>query len=228
MTRPTPGQLTLPLECRPRERLVDKGADGLSDIELVAVVAGRGTHHFEALAVGHRVLAKLGSLSAVSEASPHELCAIRGVGPAAAAALLAAVELGRRAGRPMPLRRTIATAADVAEVCADEMASFDREHFRAIVLDTRNRLIGMEDISVGSLTTALVHPRELFKAAIRRSAAGVVVVHNHPSGDVTPSLADIELTRRLARAGDVLGIDLLDHVIVGQGRWTSLKELNYI
>lgn len=134
-------------------------------------------------------------------------------------------ERGSRACGP---RRRIACAADVAAVCGEEMAAYDREHFRAMALDSKNQLIWMEDVSVGSLCASLVHPRELYKAAIRHSAAGVVVVHNHPLGDVTPFPADIELTRRLVRAGDVLGIDLLDHVIVGDGCWASLKELNYI
>lgn len=224
----TERQLELPLQVRPRERLRRAGTAALSDLELVAVVAGRGRTDLDALVVAQRVLAAWRSSRAIGQASISELCSIPGVGPATAASLLAAVELGRRATRPREPRPLVGSASDVAALCGEEMGGFDREHFRVMVLDTKNRLIAMEDVSIGSLSASLVHPRELYKAAIRRSAAGVVVVHNHPSGDVTPSLADIELTRRLAKAGDVLGIDLLDHVIVGDGRWTSLKELNYL
>ena len=222
------GQLVIPLEAGPRERLAEAGVEHLSDAELIALVIGRGLRHPGALFAAHDLLGACLGLRGLASASMTELCLVDGVGPAGACALIASVELGRRAARPREPRRVIASAADVAAVVGEQMAGYDREHFRAMVLDTKNRLIGVEDVSVGSLSASLVHPRELYKAAIRRSAAGVVVVHNHPSGDVTPSLADIELTRRLAKAGDVLGIDLLDHVIVGDGRWTSLKELNYI
>lgn len=226
--RAADGQLEFPSEVGPRERLMEVGAAALSDPELVALVVGRGSPPEAALELGHRVVAWCGPPRALAAASAVELCAVCGVGPSGAAALLAALELGRRATRPRGPRRVIGCAADVAALCGEEMAAYDREHFRAVALDSKNRLILMEDVSVGSLSASLVHPRELFKTAIRNSAAGVVVVHNHPSGDVTPSLADIELTRRLAKAGDVLGIDLLDHVIVGDGCFTSLKELNYI
>lgn len=221
-------QLTLPLETTPRRRLWMHGSETLSDVELLALAAGWGRSEHDALALGQRILVTWGSSRRLAAATACELCALPGVGPATAACVVAGLELGRRATRPAQPKPVIGSAADVGALIGEEMGLYDREHFRVLLLDTKNQLVGMEDISVGSLSQSLVHPRELFKAAIRRSAAGVVVVHNHPSGDATPSVADIELTRRLARAGDVLGIDLLDHVIVGDGRWTSLKELNYI
>jgi DNA repair protein RadC len=221
-------QGSLPFESRPRNRIALAGVDKLSDVELIALVGGRGLPPADALLLGQRVLLALGSVRNLRDAGVAELTRIPGIGPAGASALVAACELGRRTTRTMGPRARISCAADVAAVCGEEMAAYDREHFRVMALDTKNRLIVSEDISVGSLSASLVHPRELYKSAIRQSAAGVVVVHNHPSGDVTPSLADIELTRRLAKAGDVLGIDLLDHVIVGDGRWASLKELNYL
>jgi DNA repair protein RadC len=223
-----PDQLKLPFEARPRTRIALAGIERLSEVELIALVAGKGRSEGEALILGQRVLSAFGSLRDLRGAGVHELSRVEGIGPAGASALVAACELGRRATRPSGPRTLISCAADVAAVCGEEMAAYDREHFRVMVLDTKNRLIACEDVSIGSLSASLVHPRELYKSAIRRSAAGVVVVHNHPSGDVTPSLADIELTKRLVKAGDVLGIDLLDHVIVGDGRWTSLKELNYL
>lgn len=221
-------QLTFPVEATPRERLVEMGPTALSDAELLALVVGRGMGHAEAMVLGQRILTRCGTARSLVGTSQSELCSIGGVGPSGAAALIAALELGRRSTRPRGTRRVVGCAADVAALCGEEMAAYDREHFRLVALDSKNRLILMEDVSVGSLSASLVHPRELFKTAVRNSAAGIVVVHNHPSGDVTPSRADIELTRRLAKAGDVLGIDLLDHVIVGDGSYASLKELNHI
>ena len=159
-----------------------------------------------------------------------DLVVYRGVGPAAAARVVACLELGRRAGtwrrEPTP---SVARPEDAVALLAGRLRGQDREHFWALALDTKNRLIREVPVSVGSLNASIVHPRELFKTAVRLSAASVVVVHNHPSGDPTPSGADIQLTRRLARAGDVLGIELLDHVVIGDGgEWASLRELGLL
>lgn len=156
-----------------------------------------------------------------------DLLAIDGVGPAAAARVLACLEIGRRASTSRAeTRPTITTAEDVVEVCAGRLRGLDREHFWALALNTKNRLVKLFEVSVGSLNASIVHPRELFRDAVRASAASVVVVHNHPSGDPTPSGADIQLTRRLVRAGDVLGVELLDHVVIGDGgEWASLRDL---
>ncbi len=157
----------------------------------------------------------------------EDLLAMPGVGPATAARVLAGLEFGRRlvlpATQPPP---SITTPEDVVALCLPQLRGADREHFWALVLNTKNRLVRTVEVSVGSLNASIVHPRELFKEAVRLSAAAVVVVHNHPSGDPTPSGADIQLTRRLAKAGDVLGIELLDHVVIGDGgEHASLRDM---
>jgi DNA repair protein RadC len=147
-----------------------------------------------------------------------DLIALEGVGPAGAARLLACLELARRASAwPACERPVVSTPEDVVALCSTQLRGLDREHFWALVLSTKNRLLRMVEVSVGSLNASIVHPRELFKEAVRMSAPSVVVVHNHPSGDPTPSGADLQLTRRLAKAGEVLGIELLDHVVIGDG-----------
>lgn len=158
-----------------------------------------------------------------------DLIGVEGVGPAGAARLLAAVEMSRRA----QLSRAgeapvISTPEDVVAVCGPQLRALDREHFWALALNTKNRLLRILEVSVGSLNASIVHPRELFKDAVRASAASIVVVHNHPSGDPTPSGADIQLTRRLIKAGDVLGIDVLDHVVIGDGDHASLRDLGFM
>jgi DNA repair protein RadC len=157
----------------------------------------------------------------------EDLVAHDGVGPAAAARLLACLEISRRASCwRAPRRPTVSTPEDVVELCAGQWRGLDREHFWALALNTKNQLLRTIEVSIGSLNASIVHPRELFKEAVRVSAASVVVVHNHPSGDPTPSGADIQLTRRLVKAGDVLGIEVLDHVVIGDGgEYASLRDL---
>ncbi|MCL2504370.1 MAG: DNA repair protein RadC [Coriobacteriia bacterium] len=156
-----------------------------------------------------------------------DLVTLEGVGPATAARLLAAVEMGRRMRSTSSNRRmTVTTPEDVAGVCEPRLRGLDREHFLALALNSKNRLLRVIEISIGSLNASIVHPRELFKGAVRLSAASIIAVHNHPSGDPTPSGADISLTRRIVKAGDVLGIDVLDHVIIGtDGQHASLRDL---
>jgi DNA repair protein RadC len=159
--------------------------------------------------------------------SAEDLVRLPGVGPAGAARLLACLEMSRRASAwPASARPTVSTAQDVAAICATQLRGLDREHFWALALNTKNQLLRMVEISVGSLNASIVHPRELYKEAVRVSAASIVVVHNHPSGDPTPSGADLQLTRRLSRAGDVLGIELIDHVVIGDGgAFVSIREM---
>lgn len=219
----------LPLVERPREKLLARGVRNLEQRDLIAILLNSGTRSLSALALADLLLAQFRSLPALAEASVEELIALHGIGEAKAVRLSAAFELGRRVHRMAgELRPTIRSAQDAVELLQDSMRRLDREEFRAILLDVKNRVLEVETISVGHLTGALVHPREVFKKAIRRSSAAVILVHNHPSGDPTPSVDDIRVTRRLVEAGKLLGIDVLDHIILGDSRYTSLKEQGYV
>lgn len=196
--------------------------ESLSDAALIGLMVGATTE-----AAGRAVLDSHPAPDALWRAVPEELLRLPGVGRAGAARLLACLELSRRAASwPASARPVVSTAEDVVALCATQLRGLDREHFWVLLLNTKNQLLRMVEVSVGSLNASIVHPRELFKEAVRLSAASVVVVHNHPSGDASPSGADVQLTRRLARAGEVLGIELVDHVVIGDGgAHTSLREL---
>jgi len=206
----------------PRELLLSGRPESLSDSALVGVLIGES---------GREGAAELLRLHPIPDAlwrvSASDLTRIAGVGPAGAARVLACLEMSRRASAWKSSRKpTISTPEDVVDLCGPQLRGADREHFWALALNTKNQLLRMVEISVGSLNASIVHPRELFKEAVRESAASIVVVHNHPSGDPTPSGADIQLTRRLVKAGDVLGIEVLDHVIIGDGGdHASLRDL---
>lgn len=205
-----------------RVAVLEGRADSLSDASLVALIVAEGSDE-----VGRAVLEGQERPDGLWRASAEDLVRVRGVGPAGAARLLACLELARRASAwPAADRPLVSTPEDVVRLCATQLRGLDREHFWALVLSTKNRLLRMVEVSVGSLNASIVHPRELFKEAVRISAASVVVVHNHPSGDPTPSGADLQLTRRLVRAGEVLGIEVLDHVVIGDGgAHVSLREM---
>ncbi len=215
----------LPPEVRPRERLARDGERALSDAELLAIILRTGTKTNTALELAQKLLHQFGGLKGLHQSSLAELAKVKGVGLAKACQIKAALEVGRRAfGERQGEKVFIHTPADAARLVMSEMRYLDREHLRVILLNTRNAVIGVEGISVGTLSASLAHPRECFKEAIRQSAAAVIFVHNHPSGDPTPSPEDIALTRQLAEAGRLLGIEVLDHVIVGDGVFVSLKE----
>lgn len=220
----------LPPEERPRERLLKYGAKALSNAELLAVLIRTGTRCESAIDVAHNILqgdmGKSG-LDYVVDASVEELSKIRGIGKAKAIQIKAAVELGRRISSHKRREQfTIMTALDVKYLLMEEMRFLEKEHFRAILLDVKNHVISVEEISVGTLNSSIVHPREVFKPAIRRSSASILLVHNHPSGDPTPSKEDIEITKRLVDAGMILGINVLDHIIIGNDSILSLRERN--
>jgi len=209
-------------QTHPREMLLDGRSEALTDEALLSVLVG------EAAAVGvGRLFHHEPVAYGLWRMDPSELIALEGVGRASAARLLAALEMSRRASGPIQDQRpTISTPEDVVALCGPQLRGRDREHFWTLALNTKNRLLRIIEVSVGSLNASIVHPRELFKDAVRASAASVIVVHNHPSGDPTPSGADIQLTRRLMKAGDVLGIELLDHVVIGDGgEHASLRDL---
>lgn len=207
---------------RARELVLSGQGDAVSDEALIALVLGESDER-----VGQDVLTHHPLPDGLWRVSAEDLCRLDGIGPVSAARFLGSLELGRRAAMRRPEKRTVVShPEDVVRLCAPQLRGSDREHFWSLALNTKNQLIRIIEVSIGSLNASIVHPRELFKEAVRLSAASVVVVHNHPSGDPTPSGADIQLTRRLVKAGDVLGIEVLDHVVIGDGGGhASLREL---
>lgn len=215
----------LPAEARPRERLAALGPGALSSSELLALIVGSGTRGASATALGERALSHFTGLAALGEADVRALASLPGWGPARASAVAAAFELGRRASREGQGERPRLDSPERAYAwLAPAIAHRDREVCVALVLDTKHRLVASELVATGTVTETLFHPREVFKPAIAHSGAGLLVAHNHPSGDPTPSRADLALTERLLACGAVLGIPLVDHVIVGKGRYVSLRE----
>jgi DNA repair protein RadC len=216
---------SLPEEVRPRERMREAGPGALSSAELLAIILGSGWREESALDLAHHLLQIPRGLRFLAEASYDDLCGVKGIGPAKAAQIKAAVELGKRLScLGQGLRPTIRSPQDVCSFVMEEMCYLDREHFRVVILNTKNQVLAVETVSVGSLNSSLVHPREVFKPALLKSAAAVILLHNHPSGDATPSGEDLEITRRLAEAGKLIGIEVLDHIIIGDHVFTSLKE----
>ena len=214
----------LPPELRPRERLLEAGPSALSDGELLGLLFGIGSREKTAVELAGEVISEADGLHGLYDISVHELTQINGIGEAKACIILAAVELGRRIGQVRnPGRPVISSPADVERLLRGRIANLDRENFVVVLLNTKNEVIETSTVSIGTLGASLVHPREVFKPAVRASAASVILAHNHPSGKVEPSQEDREVTRRLGEAADILGIEVLDHVIVGDGYY-SMKE----
>jgi DNA repair protein RadC len=210
---------------RPRERLYWSGPTALADVELLALQLGSGTRGRTAVDVAREMLAAYGSLAEVATREASELARVRGVGPAKAARLAAAFELTRRVrGRQPGERLRLASPAEVYAAYAPLMEDLKREVFRVALLDAQNRLLRDRIVSEGTLSASLVHPREVFKPAIVESAASVILLHNHPSGDPAPSREDVRLTRQLVECARLLDLRIHDHVIIGQGRFASLAE----
>ena len=208
-----------------RERLAAGDAADLSDVELLALVLATGTGRADVLCVARGLLDRFGDLRGISRASLSGLQAQPGVGPAKASRLQAALELGRRTVGPAVLRGDpLRSSRQVAEAYRPRLGHLDREHFFVLLLDTKHRLIKDYCVSVGCLDGTIVHPREVFRPAIVESAAAVLLVHNHPSGDPAPSAEDRAVTTRLARTAEILGVDLLDHIIVGRGGSFSFRD----
>ena len=218
----------LPLSERPRERLFKLGSEALSAQEVLALILGRGIKDESVMLTSQKLLSRFGNLKGVANASIEELTRTKGIGPAKAAQIKAALELSRRlegdaADKP---KRVLKSPDDVAAEVRSQLKGRKKEHFLVLSLDTRNRLINRKLVSIGSLDTSIVHPREVFKEAVSSCAASVIFAHNHPSGDPEPSKEDIELTKRLAKAGEIMGIDVLDHIIVCDRSYLSLKAKN--
>jgi DNA repair protein RadC len=214
---------------RPREKLLARGAEFLGTNELLAVLLGTGTRNVSALELANQILQAVGGLKELARMSAGALTRLRGLKAARTARLLAALELGRRAvAEPDTPRPTFRTPDEAGRYLLPRFSVRPVEEFGLLILDTRNRLKKLQVISKGSLNGSLVHPREVYREAVTQQAAGLILFHNHPSGDPTPSREDLELTRRLKEAGHIMGIDILDHIILGAGRFTSLKEKGFI
>jgi DNA repair protein RadC len=217
----------LALQDRPREKLARAGVSALGDNELVALVLGSGVRGRDALTVAQEVLAIAGGVRGLVHMEIDTLCRVAGVGAPRAARVLAAIELGRRAVTSgIGERPKLSSAAEVGRYLLALYGGFRVERFGVVLLDVKSRLIRTAILSVGSLDTSIAHPREIYREAALASAASVVVFHNHPSGDPRPSHDDVLLTRRLKEAGVVMGIDLADHIVLGDGRWFSFREAN--
>lgn len=212
-------------EERPRERLAHNGPEGLTKAELLAILLRVGVEGENSVQLGERILQELGGLQGIQKASFAEVCNIHGLGPAKAAQLKAAIELGRRLNLESPeLNEAISSPGDAAELVRYEMQGLIQEQLWVILLDTRNRKIWIDKVYAGSLNSSMVRVGELFRAAVQRSAASIILVHNHPSGDPTPSTEDAAMTRTAVQAGKLMDIEVLDHLVIGQGRWVSMKE----
>lgn len=210
---------------RPRERLARLGAQSLSNAELIAILLRVGVPGENAVQVGQRLLQHFGGLSGLHRADFEEVCGQYGLGAAKVSQIKAAIELGRRLTLESPEERpSIHSPQDAADLLMYEMGALEQEHLRVLLMDTRNRVLHIEEVYQGSLNSSQVRVGELFKAAIRRNAAAIIVAHNHPSGDPSPSPDDIAITRAIVQAGKLLDVDVLDHVVIGRGRFVSLKE----
>jgi len=218
-----------PKDDRPRERLIKEGPSSLSTQELLAIVLRTGTKNESVLQISNQLLHKFDGLRLLMNASIEEISNINGIGEVKATQLLAAFELGKRINRlQFEERFVIKSPDDCAKFMMDEMRFLEQEHFICLYLNTKNQIIARETIFKGSLNASIVHPREVFKEAFRRSASSIICLHNHPSGDPTPSREDIEVTKRLVECGKIIGIELLDHIIIGEHKYISLKEKGYV
>lgn len=210
---------------RPRERLAALGPQSLSNAELIAILLRVGVPGENAVQVGQRLLQNFGGIAGIHRAPFIDLINQHGIGEAKAAQLKAAIELGRRLTLESPNERpAINSPADAANLVMYEMGALEQEHLRIMLLDRRNRVLEVVELYRGSVSSAQVRIGEVFREAIRKNASALIVIHNHPSGDPTPSPDDVALTRAIAQAGKMLDIDVLDHLVIGQGRWVSLKD----
>jgi DNA repair protein RadC len=208
---------------------VNNGPHSLSNNELVAILLRTGTSQESVLQLSNRLLTHFEGLRLLKAASLEEITAIKGIGKAKAIQVMAAVELGRRiANLAYDDRYVIRSPEDGANYMMNDMRFLSQEHFVCLYLNTKNQVIHKQTVFIGSLNASIVHPREVFKEGLKRSAASIIALHNHPSGDPAPSREDIEVTKRLVECGKIIGIELLDHLIIGENKFVSLKEKGYL
>ena len=213
-----------PEDERPREKLLKRGCESLTDAELLALIlrTGHSVSSTSALDLGRQLLQEFGDLRSLAAASPAEMCRVKGTGPVKAACIKAALELaGRFGARRLESYERYTSPQQVFEHYHYTYRDRRKEYFLALLLDGKNRIIREVRVSEGSLNQSIVHPREVFSQAVRESAAAIILVHNHPTGDPTPSREDLEITRRLREGGDLMGIKVLDHIIIGDGTFLS-------
>jgi len=222
--------MEIPKDERPREKLIKYGSKSLSNSELIGILLRVGSKKDTAITLGQKILREneKGLLNLVN-ATPESLNKYHGISNAKAATLLAAVELGKRISTTKAEDTfKITSPQDVSALVMEDMRYYKKEYFKIILLDTKNKVIDIMTISIGSLNSSIVHPREVFLEAVKKSSASIVLLHNHPSGEVQPSREDINITQRLIKAGEIMGIKVLDHIIIGDGKYLSFKEENII
>jgi DNA repair protein RadC len=221
----TPMIRDLMTDDRPRERLMQVGERALATSELLAIIFRTGVGGENVVRLSERLLSSFGGLSGLARASVTELQSVKGIGPAKAVEVKAALELGRRLLASAPEQRSrVSSPADAANLLMSDMALLEQEHLRLVLLDTRNHVLATPNVYVGSLNTSVIRVGELFRHAIKENAAAMIVAHNHPSGDPSPSPEDVRVTKQIVSAGQLLDVEVLDHLVIGHGRFVSLKE----
>ncbi len=220
----------LPLSERPREKLYSQGVEALSNSELLAILIRIGNKEDSAIDLAERILSMdERGISYLADTTMDELTQIKGIGQSKACQILAAIEFGKRINRRGALDKIKVTSPQIlADLLIQEMRYLSKEHFKIAILDTKNQILKIEDISVGTLNASIVHPRDVFKVAIKKNASSIILIHNHPSGDTTPSNEDISITNRLVECGSLMGIKVLDHIIIGDNAYLSFKEKNLL
>lgn len=218
----------LPVDERPREKMVKYGISTLSDAELLAILIRTGTNKKTAVVLANEVLSlKKNGISFLAECVPEELTEIQGIGQAKACQIVAAIELGKRiATKPKETRFNVNNPETIANLFMEKMRYYKKEFFNVVILNTKGEVISVENVAIGDLNCTIIHPREIFCKAVKKSASSVIFVHNHPSGNPTPSREDLDITERLIKAGEILGIKVLDHIIIGDGIFLSFRNKN--
>ncbi len=218
----------LPVDERPQEKLVIYGNSALSNAELLAIIIRTGTNNKSAVTLANEVLAyRENGITFLAECVPEELAEIQGIGQVKACQIVAAIELGKRiATKPKELRINVNNPEAIVNLFMEKMRYYKKEFFNVVILNTKGEVISVENVAIGNLNCTIIHPREIFCKAVKKSASAVIFVHNHPSGNPTPSREDIDITERLIKAGEVLGIKVLDHIIIGDGTFLSFRNKN--